>query len=188
MANSLGSPRAFRWRPWTALGLALLIGAAAVPPVARRLARHGVAVELDDVVGLEGGSGRSLLGRAGAAAKAAGVGAVGGAVQFRVRARNITPVPVWVRSARFRARAQGRLLGYGTWTALPGPRLFWPGEDVPLVVSLDGEGAAVRTAGLRFVQGQDVGASAEGEVDAGVPPLFLSLPFEVERVGMRARR
>lgn len=173
---------------WTALAVATLIGAVAVRAAARRLARNGVAIELDEVVGLEAGSGRGLLGRAGAALKAGGSAALGGSVTVRVRARNTTPVPVWVRSARFRAWAGERELGGGIWTAPSGPQLFWPGEAVPLLVRLDGDGAAMRAVGLRFLQGKDVEASGEGDVEAGVPPVFLSLPFEVARVGMAGER
>lgn len=173
-----------RLRRWAALLVLLAVGAATLRGVARRLARDGVAVELEEVVGLEGGRQRGLLGRAGAALKATGAAALGRTVSFRVRARNTTPVPVWVRSARFRAWTGDREIGRGTWAAAPGPKLFWPGEEVPLVVTLDGDGAAMRTAGLRFAQGKDVEASGDGEVEAGIPPVFLSLPFELARVGM----
>jgi hypothetical protein len=177
-----------RPRSWIVLGVLLVAGAWAVRAVAGRLARTGVAVELDEVVGLESAP-RSLLGRAGAALKATGSAALGGSVSFRVRARNTTPVPVWVRSARFRAWSGDRELGRGTWTAPSGAVLFRPGQDVPILVTLDGDGAAMRAAGLRFVQGKDVQASGDGEVEAGLPLLFLSLPFEVSRVGMpRDRR
>jgi hypothetical protein len=171
-------------RTWFALLFALLVGAVAVPLLARRLARDGVAVELVEVVGLEAASGRGLLGRAGAALKAAGSAALGGSVRLRLKARNTTPVPVWVRSARFRTRAMGREVGQGAWKPASGPQLFWPGQDVTIVATLDGDGAAMRAAGVRFVQGKDVEAAAEGEVEAGLPPIFLSLPFRVERVGM----
>lgn len=188
MAPDTGSRPAPHARLWIALALVALIGAVAVRAVARRLARNGVAVELEEVVGLEAGRQRGMLGRAGAALKATGSAALGRTGSFRVRARNTTPIPVWVRSARFRAWAGEREIGRGTWTAAPGPQLFWPGEEVRLVVTLDSGGAAMRAAGVRFVQGKDVEASGDGEVEAGIPPLFLSLPFEVARVGMARQR
>ena len=157
---------------------ALLIGALAVRPLARRVALHGVAVDAVEVVGLEG-SDRGWLGRVGEAVKAGEEAAVGGSVTLRLKARNRRPVPVWVRSAQFRVWAGDHEVGHGTWTPASGAQLFWPGKDETVEVRLDGDSAALRAVGLRYMEGKQVDGDGRGEVEAGFPPVVLTLPFEV---------
>jgi len=167
-----------------AAAMVALIAALAVPAVARRLSRHGVAVDEVEILGLQG-SDRGLLGRVGEALKAGESAAIGGSVSLRVKARNTRPVPVWVRSARFRAWADDREIGHGAWTPPSGRQLFWPGRDVTLELRLEGDSAALRSVGMRFMEGKPVEAAGRGEVEGGIPPVFLSLPFEVDHLTIR---
>ena len=174
-------------RFWISLAMVAVIGIFAVPAVARRVARHGVAVDQVEVVGLEG-SDSGLLGRVGSALKAGEEAAVGGSVTVRVKARNTRPLPVWVRSARFHAWVGGREIGHGTWTAPSGRQFFWPGKDVTLELELVGDSAAMRGAGLRYLEGKPIEGEGRGEVEAGIPPVFVTLPFEVKVVARKGAK
>jgi hypothetical protein len=174
-------------RLWLAVAIVLVVAALAVPPIARRIARHGVAVDLVEVEGLER-SDRGLLGRVGSTLKAGEEAAFGGEVRLRLRAHNARPVPAWVRSAEFRAFVGDRQIGHGTWRPESGgAQFFWPGRDATLLVRLEGDSSAMRAVGLHLAEGKQVEGRAEGELEAGIPPLFFSLPFEIDHVSMTLR-